>query len=56
MDAHFYRAQAALCHRIGQRFPQERIAKELIELALEFEMRATELERPQLAPWIAALD
>jgi hypothetical protein len=54
MDAHFYRSQAALCQRIGQRFPDERIAQELAALAREFQVKATELEEPSFMPWIGA--
>ena len=40
MDARFYRSQAALCRRIGRRMANERIARELIEIADEFAARA----------------
>ena len=44
MDAPFFRSQAALCRRIGRRFPDERIAAELIRMAEEFAARAATLE------------
>jgi hypothetical protein len=46
MDARFYRAQAELCRRIGEALPQERIAAEVIKLALEFDSIADALETP----------
>jgi hypothetical protein len=47
MDARFYRAQAELCRRIGEALPQERIAAEVIRLALEFDTIADAMEEPQ---------
>lgn len=58
MNAPFYRAQAALCLRLSESLPQEHIARELIQLATEYERKAREIEdqfqaaeaEPSLAP------
>jgi hypothetical protein len=44
MSAEFYRAQAALCFRLARATPQERIAREILLLATEYDHKATELE------------
>jgi len=44
MSAEFYRAQAALCFRLARTMPQERIAREMLLLATEYDNKATELE------------
>lgn len=40
MTTEFYRAQAALCVRIAKGCPQERIARELLAVAAEFDAQA----------------
>jgi hypothetical protein len=44
MSAEFYRAQAALCFRLVRAAPQERIAREILLLATEYDHKAIELE------------
>ena len=50
MSAEFYRAQAALCFRLARTTPQERIAREMLSLATEYDSKATELESANSSP------